>query len=48
MSVGWDGEDRKQGDKREPVRNTRSNPGEQPGGASNPANKREQETNDDA
>jgi len=38
MSVGWTGHERKQGSPRPPVRNTKSRPGEQPGGQSNPRN----------
>jgi hypothetical protein len=43
MSVGWSGKDRKQGEPRPPVRNTKSQPGEQPGGQSNPENRKTKE-----
>lgn len=41
MSVGWTGPEREQGAPRPPVRNTKSEKGQAPGGESNPANKKE-------
>ncbi len=46
MSVGYEGEDRKQGDRRPPVRDTSSAPGQAPGGQSNPANKVKEDDKD--